>query len=288
MTTQLAEELVQVERDIVAIRLKTEEKLEQQREKMVLVRARRKELIAAHKKALAEYQEEHTRALESVCSRARQEIENAQASKEDAIRRRREAELGTTTAEQASRELEHQVKALHQQLDRCKKAQEQRYQEAISAADELVRTKAEDADEAVRRQSILASYIQESSVQTVEDLQAEVRAKSAEFPPMSIERSRFPDLYAVFSKRSGQVISSDEFEKSRIDILEAWHGDFLQTTQALDQHTKAKLEAQRSATVPPGRPRSIEGARRRAEGRIAYMTSRGKPLPLESRPKTAP
>mmetsp|Transcript_132383 Transcript_132383/g.295126 ORF Transcript_132383/g.295126 Transcript_132383/m.295126 type:complete len:325 (-) Transcript_132383:65-1039(-) len=284
--TQVTQELDECERQIIAIRLKAEEKRGSVVEKVTLVAKRREELLRSHRQRFEDTKKEYEAQLQSIVDNADQEIMNMAQLAEQARARTRAAEAGVREAELKARHVESEVQRLQAAMKSMTARTDMRLRQVYTDCDERVRQIEEDGSIACRDMALHASEVQEGAMETIEHMRTELRVKVEDAEVESVQRSRFQELLAVVegaehatrakaASREEPAKSAIKVNESRIGVLQAWYDDWVRTNSSLGQRTVKMAYHRRSPACYEGprgtpsptckdRPRSVERERQRA------------------------
>jgi len=270
--TQLCDELSECERQIIAIRLKAEERVHKENERLALVERKRDECITAHRQSIKAAVEDYEQQIANVTGKAEQQTGAVVRAQADAERRTREAAAATEAAEQRTRELEREMLQLRRALDRTLLEEEQRSQEVVCAADMAVKQREEETNRIVQDTARYTSEVQDGAVEQIELMHGEHQGNIRETEERSVQRSRYKELYNAALGHTSRDLSPAEFGDAKADLVRGWYDDWVKTTSNTGQRTTLadglKLEGMAEQPLSPSdpcRPRSVVRARQRAE-----------------------
>lgn len=243
--TQLTLELSACEKQIGVIRLKADERVQQEKEKVAMVDKKRRDLVDAHEVRVKERLEEYEGQLGSITAMADQEIEALRVAKQAADARIELAERYAAKAAAQAKVLEKQVKQLYALSDQARAEHDRRLEEVRQASDIGVDQKLQEADGIIRGTSLYATEVQGGALAAMTEMQDGTRSKIAEQENESRRRSRYKELYEMARTRNSIEIAEPEFRSAKSALIQEWN------------NTWAKC-ASRSVEVPstPGRPRT--------------------------------
>lgn len=270
MTTysQITADLGACERQIFAARIKSEERVQVELERLVLVEKRRQELLETHERLVEEALGEHQRHLACVLARAGQEMEAASLAKAQALRRQRMAEARATATEKKMKDLERRIHDVNQQLDGAVAAHEHRCRAMRQAADQEVEATVEDATGAVRSTASWAGQVQDNAFACIGRLAAEGREDKLAAPAWASDRSRFGELFHMVVDHTNEDGTLPVHDTGKGQVVQNWYGDWVALTAKVEKmapETGAWSEAA-SLTMMPAktdRPRSGDRLRQR-------------------------
>jgi len=278
------EELTECERQLVAIRLKAEERKVIETKRLQQVVNKRKDMLETQQRLIEETKQESERSLRGIVARAEQEINAASRAREDARRRQDLADEKANAADLQAKELERQMLALSSWCE-----SDRRYSEVKQRADDVVREMEQDTSWLVRNAAMYASEVQENTLNSMAAMQAELQTKIFEAQGKSEERSRFKELHEALLSQPDCDISANEFFNAKAKLLQAWLDDWVSHTHRATPHSTLNLQESPEVLKPtsPDRARSVDRARRIAadlkRGGAAIVAGWG-----EFRPQTAP
>jgi len=273
--TQLTDELSACERSITSIRLKSEEKLSAEREKVAAVAKKRQEIVDAYNQQLKELLEVCAVSRDGQSEHAQEEIGEIMNQKAKVDGERRQADEEADASEKRCRELERRVKELHGLLDRSKERHEIHLQQVMDAADDTVRFEMQATGQRVEQLSRHASDMQDGAFDCIGTMEKEVKMRKEEADIRSKERSRFRDLYQVVV-RGGQGYQEgfQDTKAQTAKIAQDWHGDWLKSAPSFECSPKRTHEVKRLFLESSGRPRSVDRSKLSAT-RVAKERARG-------------
>jgi len=286
---QLMEELTECERQLVAVRLKAEEKKVREAKRLEEVLVKRQAMVEVQEKLMQETKEEFETSLQGIVEKAQEDIKEAATAKEEAVRRREVADEKADAADLQAKELERQILALNGWLDTAEAESDRKYSEVRRHADDVVREKEQDTCQLVREAALYASEVQEDTLSMMATMQEELQTKVSEAQSRSEERSRFKALHEALLCQPDQNISADEFFQAKGKLIQAWLDDWVSHTHKSTPRSTLNLQDRPDILKPssPDRARSVDRARRIARdlkrGGAAIVGGWG-----EYRPQTAP
>jgi len=266
MASAVEHEIAEVERQIIAVRLKTEEKVLVEQERLAGVVRRRQELVEAHEARLREAAAEHLQQLQSVESRAAQEIEQAVDVREEAEERGCSANVQAEALEERARRLEKEIDRMSGVLHGTLLDHEHRYDEIRMSSDVRVLARQEETDRIVRDASLYASEIQDDGLLAIQEMHDSSRALAQDAEKGSKERSKFRELCNLLASK--QEIPTDQFHDAKLRVYQEWLDLWMDATSAENTSVLSpRSSTAQDALTPssPDRPRSVERARARAE-----------------------
>mmetsp|Transcript_28005 Transcript_28005/g.63395 ORF Transcript_28005/g.63395 Transcript_28005/m.63395 type:complete len:281 (-) Transcript_28005:74-916(-) len=276
--TQICDELSECERQIVAIRLKTEERLEKENDRFAMVEKKRDECIEEHKRNLADAVEECEQQLANVSDKTEQQLNASIEARKQAELRERTALQKAEAAEQQARELEVEMRQLRSILDKTLEEEDQLSQELIRSSDAEVQRNFQETDRTVQDTARFASELQEGVVDAIEVLHKEHQGHIRETELGSSQRSRYVEMYSAAVNHSTQKVSDEDFLHHKGELVQGWYDDWVKTTSSVGgpsplvnrlqlDHPPEKPMSPLEAT----RPRSVERARQRVMDRLGAV-----------------
>mmetsp|Transcript_137199 Transcript_137199/g.382688 ORF Transcript_137199/g.382688 Transcript_137199/m.382688 type:complete len:291 (+) Transcript_137199:73-945(+) len=266
--TELKKELSECERQIIAVRLKSEEKVQKENERCAQVEKTRDDTIEAHNKKVAEMHEEYEQQINNVKLRAEARVNQLAKERQQAEDRARAATEKAEEAEQRVRELEGVLHELRQTLDEKMLEEEERTKQVVQTANLEVNQRLEDASHCIRDTARYASEIQNGVVNSIEVMHDEHKARSRDTELASTQRSRYKELHDAAINHSTRDISHNEFAGIRSELVQGWYDDWVSTTTSAGQRAlwTDNLRLEGSAEDPlrpadPTSPRAVERAR---------------------------
>lgn len=231
--TALTAELSTIEKKITAMRKASEKKVQKEEHKVALLNERRAAVIEDHRQEVAGLVEEVTRQIEGMQEKARKQVEEARSQAEEFLRREADALEATEHANRKAKDLEKQIKHMHKILDTARAEYETRWSNLIHRADEDVRQKVADANLRVRECSDHAGFIQDSTLDAMDEMRTAMRKKLEDADQTAGSRSRYQDLYNLTLNRSAQELESEDFMNSKVEVLREWHDAWHEVTGGL-------------------------------------------------------
>lgn len=312
--TQLTLTLCSVEKEIGVIRLKADERVLKEAERVKMVARKRQELIEEHKKHVQDRIAEYASQLENIEAVAERDIREHTLAKERADARIETAELCARRAEANAKELEKEVKRLYALHDKACADHDRRLVAVRSRTDDKVQRKLGESNRLVRDTGLYASEVQAGAEYNMAEMESSMRLKIRDLEAECNKRSRYQELYDVALSHSAREIPSKEYHAAKGSIFQGWHESWvdhvtkeikpaespgqrallpssapgsLNNTQTLSTAEDVlDTVAQRAAFSPssPDTPRSKERALGRAAEHRRFRQERDARL----RPKTAP
>mmetsp|Transcript_57111 Transcript_57111/g.99868 ORF Transcript_57111/g.99868 Transcript_57111/m.99868 type:complete len:328 (-) Transcript_57111:50-1033(-) len=221
--TQVTLTLCSVEKEIGVIRLKADERVAKEAERVKMVARKRQESIDEHLQHVAERDSEYKNQLENIQSMADREITELEFAKDQAVIRIKTAEQCALKAEATAKELEKEVKALYALYDKACVEWEDRLAEVRNTADERVSQKLEESNQLIRDTGIYASEVQAGSLSAVATMEAGTRARIADLDSESLQRSRYRELKDVAISHSHREIPETQFHSAKNSMIQDWH-----------------------------------------------------------------
>eukprot|EP00929_Paragymnodinium_shiwhaense_P006403 TRINITY_DN10975_c0_g1_i2.p1 TRINITY_DN10975_c0_g1~~TRINITY_DN10975_c0_g1_i2.p1 ORF type:complete len:325 (-),score=86.25 TRINITY_DN10975_c0_g1_i2:507-1481(-) len=240
--TQLTSELNAIEKKTTKLRLTSDKRIDQEKERVRKVAAKRAQVVDEHQRHVSAYVEECMQQLTGMQEKTRREVEEAQQQRDDA--KQREA-LHIEARDQADRrvlELEKQIKHMNKLLDQSRDEYIQKWSAVSHRTNEDVRQKVAEANVRVREKSDHAGLVQDGTLEVMEDMQNAMRFKLEETEESVKSRSRYRDLYNLATNRSAQDIDSDDYLLAKSKLLKEWHHAWHQVTGELQAVPGAVLE----------------------------------------------
>eukprot|EP00927_Polykrikos_kofoidii_P030740 TRINITY_DN26468_c0_g1_i2.p1 TRINITY_DN26468_c0_g1~~TRINITY_DN26468_c0_g1_i2.p1 ORF type:complete len:309 (+),score=74.31 TRINITY_DN26468_c0_g1_i2:194-1120(+) len=239
---QLSEEMSACERKITAVRLKKEEKIQLEAQKVALIAKKREELVAAHQAAVNNFILEAQEGLALCHAKTEREIAEIRRGCEEANKRGNTANVAASKADARSAQMENEIKNLHRLLEEAQGLHGQTYKEIIGESDERTRKSVEEADAAVRDTALHASVVQEDALESIATMTEEVGRRALETEAKSQERSRYRELKSLVRSRGLQAVSDEDMEKRRHMLIQGWHDEWLDSGAMLHQTPRHALE----------------------------------------------
>lgn len=299
----VTDELLQCEKKMQACRAKAEKRRAAEAQRLEQVLAKRKELEEAHRRRLAAAREEIDRGAQGILSKAEEDIKEALRLEDEAEAQIRDTDAKTAALEREAGALERRLFDANSELDVQEAGALQSYEETRSGADSAVVAKLEECREVVRDCALYSAEVQDTTFQSIAEMQDALRSQISQADERSRQRSRMKDLcetLAMMKGSSARDLSQHEFLQAKAVILQSWLGDWVTETHVrtpsttLPSPSPGLLKPQ-----SPWGPRSVDRARRRADDELRLRTignvdSWGSSLPQFSfgggscRPQTAP
>lgn len=266
--TQLNDELKECERQITAIRLKSQEKVAKEEERLALVEKKRAECVQAHRRNVADATSERDQQLENVRSKAAQQVRLHSEARDRAQERTRAATERAEAAESRQRELEKELLALRRTLDATLLEEERKAEEMKAHTDMEVSAKMAETDAFVCDIARYASEVQNGIVATVEDMHEEHKVQVKQTEDASRARSRYVQLHNTAVAHATREIPTDQLHRTKAELSEDWQNDWVRTVRGQGRRPlwTDNLEALPSPLRPgdPSSPRPADLARRKA------------------------
>jgi len=225
--TQLNDELAEVERQIIAVRLKCEEKLEVENERCAQVERRREELVQEHEKTLADAVAEYEEQIRGVQERAEEQVGRARQEKQEAMERARVATEKAESDEQRIRDLETELYELRRVFDTVLHNEEAESRDVRNRADHHVHQRLENTNQYIRDMSRYASEIQNGVVHSIEAMHDEQKVSLEVAQSSADERSRFKDLCTASLSHEKRDMTHEEFQGVRTELVQGWYDDWV-------------------------------------------------------------
>mmetsp|Transcript_8436 Transcript_8436/g.24144 ORF Transcript_8436/g.24144 Transcript_8436/m.24144 type:complete len:289 (+) Transcript_8436:116-982(+) len=282
---ELTDELNACERQIVAIRLKAEEKKQAELERLAQVIAKRDECIKAHRSRLDELVEECEQQLASVTSTTEEELAQLAEAKAKADERNRIATARACELDIRTRQLEQQVRRLCTSLDEQQAEQDEKIHDVRALADNTVQRVLEDCSSKVQAAKLHALELQGAALGSIEEMQQHARVRIEDAHGQSKQRSRFQHLVQQISLHKTQDLTAEQLVQAKTELLQAWMDEFVQHASAPTPETPSCL-----TTISPLAPSPpIEWLRRPGETRGSLAASGTLQVAsADLRPNTAP
>lgn len=227
--TQLTLRLCCVEKEIGVIRLKADERVLKEEERVKMVANKQQELKEEHAKHVQERLSEYEHQLANITAMADREITELTEAKEQADIRIKTAEVCAAKAEANAKELEKEVTALYALYDKAVLEWESRLVSVRTTSDRQVDDKLQESNQLINRTSIYASEVQAGSLSAVAAMEAGIRAKVADLDSESYQRSRYQEIRDVAVSHSHREIPEAQFHAAKSSMIEdwseQWHGD---------------------------------------------------------------
>jgi len=285
--TQLSDELSEVERQIIAIRLKCEEKVQSEDERCAQVERKREECIEEHKKTVADAVEEYEEQIRGVRERADEQVGRTKQETSEALERARVATEKAVEAETRAKKLERELYKLRRVLDAALLDEEKRTRQVKNETEERVHQRLEDTNNYIRDMARYASEIQNSVVHSVETMHDDHKVSIKDTEVASTQRSRYKELYDTALEHGRGESSREEMEGFKTELVQGWHDDWVGIATVGRQELwtdKLRLEGSAEDPLKPADaacPRPVERARahvlereRRAEERATSPLAR--------------
>jgi len=296
--TELANQLAACERQIVAIRLKAEEKKAQEEERYAHVCQKREECVASHRKKVDDLVAEYTQQLEGAVAMADSEIAQLDARRAQVLQQSSDAQARTADLKLQAKALEREVRTLCMRIDGQEADYERQGQELQQEVDEHVHGVLQNCHTQIYDVSTFASEMRDRTLESIASMQVEARALVDGSAEQSKSRSRFEDLVTRISRRHSQDLSAEQLLQAKTELLQAWLDDWArhasrQTSEAPSYLTEVLSAEVLSASISPRRhgSRSVERQMEVATMRKQSLASGDSGLVSgwgEYRPQTAP
>lgn len=284
----LCQELAECERQLVAVKLKAEEKKEIEYKRLDQVLAKEQEMLDAHEREVQAQRAEFEKAVQGVVSRAEEDVDGIETMMQAADERRKLADSKAEALELQAKELERQIRATNGHLDQAEEVGAQKYEALLQRADDTVREKESHTNLAVRDAALYASEVQDGTMCMMASMQEELQSKITQATAKSQERSRFVQLHhvALEGSKEDQYVSRTELSGRKSKLMQEWLQDWVGQTHSSAPVSTLQLEAAPEALKPssPDLARSVDRARRKA----MELQRSGCGIVGEHRPKTAP
>mmetsp|Transcript_44990 Transcript_44990/g.97022 ORF Transcript_44990/g.97022 Transcript_44990/m.97022 type:complete len:314 (-) Transcript_44990:68-1009(-) len=302
-------EIAECERQLVAVRLKAEEKREVEAKRLQGVLAKGAEMDGAHRDRMSGIIEEFQKGIAGLLNKRDEALKEAKAKEEEARESCRKAHKRADELDAEALIIEAKMKEVNAKLDALEVANEDRFQRIRASTDRAVARKMEEATERVRDAGLYASEVQEMTIRDLADMEAEMKGNLAQSPYKCAQRSRAKELRQVLSAlvspsdpTAPKNLCQQDLVRAKAVILQAWLDDWVNHTHRATPSTAVPLDSPEPPLRPrtPGRPRSVSFARRRMLmdqgdsgsawwGQAPPYASSPPLEPLsEARPKTAP
>jgi len=221
--TQLTLKLCEVEKEIGVIRLKADERVLKEAERVKMVAKKQDELIEEHRKHVQERLADYGHRLDNINAMADREIDQHMKEKANADAKIAAAELCAQKAEERSRELEKQVKRLYALYEKACVDHDRRVVALRQQTDERVQSKLEESNRLIHDTGLYATQMQAEGMQYMAELEGSKRSKMRDVEGDTVKRSRFKELYEVTLSHSNTKIPEKEFVAAKSSILQDWH-----------------------------------------------------------------
>lgn len=268
---QLSSELAQCEKDIHAIKHKSEATQREEAERYEQVAKKRQELIEAHNKNLRDAQEEHDNQMNNIMEKAKREIGVVNEAKARVEERARAATEKAEEADRRSQQLAKEILQVCALLDTTEANRERQHQEMRGAADRDVARVVEEARLVVHNAALYTSEVQEKVLAALGDMQSDSRESIASALPCSMERTKFWTMYESVMSRSDAGMTEEDYRHSTMEMVQAWYDEWAEAHSGLAPDKAAlapwpasDAEGQTLAPGDAGRERACTLARERA------------------------
>mmetsp|Transcript_52763 Transcript_52763/g.152100 ORF Transcript_52763/g.152100 Transcript_52763/m.152100 type:complete len:297 (+) Transcript_52763:92-982(+) len=258
--TALTEQLAACERQIVAIRLKAEEKKLEEEERYKQVCAKREECAASHKEKVDELVSEYGGQLEATVAQAEREIADIHEKRDKALQRSADAQARTAALNAEAKALEREVRSLCGRIDMQEADYERQTLEVQQEADDHVRHLLEDCSSRVLGVSTHAADVQDRTLDSIASLQQEAKSRVISAVDQSRQRSRFENLVVKISQHTSQDLTKEQLVQAKTELLQAWLDDWVGNMSGQTSETPSYLTEVLTATVSAGwnRTRSVD------------------------------
>eukprot|EP00411_Alexandrium_monilatum_P072363 CAMPEP_0175553976 /NCGR_PEP_ID=MMETSP0096-20121207/33621_1 /TAXON_ID=311494 /ORGANISM="Alexandrium monilatum, Strain CCMP3105" /LENGTH=281 /DNA_ID=CAMNT_0016857079 /DNA_START=26 /DNA_END=868 /DNA_ORIENTATION=- len=269
------EELSEVERQIIAIRLKCEEKVQSENERFEQVKMTREQCIQDYGRTVTERMEEHEQQLQGVHQRMNEQVARARQERQEALDRAQAFTEKAEAAEQRARELEKDFFELRRVLDSIMVNEDKRLNEVQREGDIWMHNRLEDVNDYVRNMARYCSEVRNSVLHSIETMHAGHEGLMAEAEESATQRSRYKDMHAAALNHSGKAMTDEEFHGVRSELSQGWYDDWARHSATFCRQSlwtdALRLEGSMEDPLKPADPtcpRPVESARESVSERL--------------------